>query len=612
MKLIFTLFVLILFVYNLSAQPGSLDKSFGEQGVFLDTSFWADCRALTIQPDGKILAGGYTQDLERPFSNGGFYIARYNSNGSIDESFGENGKFIVRKIPGAQPLSAKTIVVLPDGKILACGYFIIGSLFSHPGLVRLFSDGRIDSSFGTNGFVITKLSEWSDAIAGMAVQPDGKIVVAGNKQSAEYQSGPEFVLRYLPDGKPDESFGDNGQIFTYFSSNVKPGAVLLQPDGKIVTGNVYGASTAQFQLARYNSNGTIDEGFGTNGIARIRPVSGFLSQLNSLAMQDDGKLIAAGRYDAFEPAMAIARFNANGTADFAFGNLTLGYTYFYTPNVYAIGQSIFLTKENRIIMTGFYSTADPAKQVAAVQFNNNGMIDSSFGEYGVAAGGFPEKEYGSDIISGIGLLQPDGKIIVSGSFTEADGIDLNKYVGMFRFNGDESRKQILIAKIRRWLQHHNGIVWDNMLGVKSYIVQRSADGVRWTTVYHSPVTANSQLTINYYNDASPLPGTNYYRLQTTSTDGAVGYSNVIAINNEPSTISISPNPAKNVLHIEGLSASNKAEITVVDLNGNVAMRYEPSTINSSYDLNITPLKPGNYWLKLEVNGEVITKQFVKE
>jgi hypothetical protein len=165
-----------------------------------------------------------------------------------------------------------------------------------------------------------------------------------------------------------------------------------------------------------------------------------------------------------------------------------------------------------------------------------------------------------------------------------------------------------------------------MPGAKSYVVQRSADGVKWATVYRSPITVNSQSpivnsqlsTVNYYNDASPLPGTNYYRLQTTSMDGAMAYSNVIAINNEPSTISLSPNPAKNVLHIEGLSSSQnlptgrQAKITVVDLNGNVAWSVQLSANSSSYNLNIAALKPGNYWIKLEVNGEEVTKQFVKE
>jgi uncharacterized delta-60 repeat protein len=351
MKTIFTLITIFLFLIT-NAQPGTLDKSFGDNGVFLDTTVFAFCNALSIQPDGKILTGGNGGFIEKPGS-GGLCVARYNSNGSIDESFGQKGKFIIAKIPGAQPQSVRNIVVLPDDKILVCGYFTVGVLFGHPGLLRLFKDGKIDSSFGTNGFITIYLSEWGDATGGMAVQADGRIIVAGNKYIADLQPGPDFLLRYLPDGTPDESFGVKGQVFTYYISNVRIGAMLQQPDGKIVVGDVFGGATSQFQLTRYNNDGTIDKEFGINGIARINPVSSFLSQLNSLALQDDGKIIAAGLYD-FGPSMALARFNANGTTDSAFGNLGLGYTYFYTPNVYAAAKSVFITKDKKILLTGNY------------------------------------------------------------------------------------------------------------------------------------------------------------------------------------------------------------------------------------------------------------------
>ena len=615
----FLSFIAVLIMIVSSAQPGSPDKSFGKQGVYLDTSIWALCYAMAIQPDGKILAGGYTEDHEHPL-NFGFYIARYNSDASIDQNFGENGKVIISKVGNIKALSANKIVVQPDNKILALCRFVPGALYGDVGLIRLNKDGSMDSSFGTNGFVLTTLTPWEDVLGGMALQPDGKIVVSGNRQDAESQPGPEFVLRYLPDGTPDESFGVNGQVFTSFTSNITPGGLILQPDGKIITGNRYGVNTRQFQLVRYNTNGTLDEEFGIDGIARLNP-SGYFNQLNSLALQDDGKIIAAGRYGDW--SMALARFNADGTVDSAFGNFGLGYTYYYTPGVTAIAKSVFLTKDNKILMTGSYHKS-AAEQVAVVQYYNNGTIDSSFGENGIATGGFAENIHGSDVTSGVGLLQPDDKIIVSGSFLQDDNDTYN--VALFRFNGDLTKKQILIAKIRRWLQHNNGIVWDNMPGIKSYAVQRSSDGVRWTTDYRSLITANSQSstintqppTVNYYNDASPLPGTNYYRLQTTSIDGAVAYSNVIAINNEPSTISVSPNPAKNVLHIEGLSSSQnlptgrQAKINIVDFAGNVAYSQQLSANSSFYNLNIAALKPGNYWFKVEVNGAVVTKQFVKE
>ncbi|MBS1745519.1 MAG: T9SS type A sorting domain-containing protein [Bacteroidetes bacterium] len=148
-----------------------------------------------------------------------------------------------------------------------------------------------------------------------------------------------------------------------------------------------------------------------------------------------------------------------------------------------------------------------------------------------------------------------------------------------------------------------------MPGIKNYAIQRSGDGAHWSTVYsasinHSPLSGN-----NYYNDPSPLPGTNYYCLQTTSVTGAVNYSNVIAINN--TAIKISPNPAKNVLHIEGLPKDKKVKLSVVDLAGMVKIQTIANSV-PLYNINIASLHPGNYLLKIESSGDVVTKKFVKE
>ena len=183
-----------------------------------------------------------------------------------------------------------------------------------------------------------------------------------------------------------------------------------------------------------------------------------------------------------------------------------------------------------------------------------------------------------------------------------------------RYNNDEiNKKQIIITKIKRWIQHHNGIEWDNMPGIQSYAVQKSMDGIHWTTVYRSQVTANTA----HYSDPTPSStNTTYYRLQTTSTSNAFANSNVIAIRNDYD-IKISPNPAQNILHVEGLSAN--AKLTVVDFNGNVIVSRELSPVPSNtgvvsngYDLNVSSLHAGNYLLKIETNGEVVTRQFVKQ
>ena len=183
-------------------------------------------------------------------------------------------------------------------------------------------------------------------------------------------------------------------------------------------------------------------------------------------------------------------------------------------------------------------------------------------------------------------------------------------IALARYNNDDlSKKQLIITKIKKWLQHHNGFTWDGNNSISSYAVQRSYDGVHWSIVHSQPSTvSSSQPAINYYNDPSPLNGTNYYRLQTTGVNNVVGYSNIIAVPN--SDIKISPNPAKNILQIQGLPSNQKAKITVVDFAGNEKLQTVSNNI--LYNLNIASLKAGNYLLKIEMNDEVVTKKFMKE
>jgi uncharacterized delta-60 repeat protein len=395
------------------------------------------------------------------------------------------------------------------------------------------------------------------------VQPDGKFITAGHIFNGGFSDN-FLINRFNSDGSYDKSFGVNGSVSTIFSGgNSLPYAIKILPDGKFFVAGVF-ISTAvglhsNMVIAKYNTDGSLDKTFGAEGSSMI-DFNKRSSEARNLLLQKDGKIILTG----------------------------------YTEDCYGCGNTDF----------------------AIGRLNIDGSIDSSF-----ASAGKQISDFGTPTISKTSQLQDDKKIVLIGEEANTASIVLARY------NNDErSKKQILIAKIRRWLQHHNGIVWDNISGIKNYAVQRSGDGGKWSTVYRSPITVNNQATIvnsqlstvKYYNDASPLPGTNYYRLQVTSVDGAVAYSNVITINNEPSTISISPNPAKNVLRIEGLSSSQnlptgrQAKITVVDLNGNVACSVQLKANSSYYNLNIAALKPGNYWLKVEVNGEVVTKQFVKE
>jgi uncharacterized delta-60 repeat protein len=359
-------------------------------------------------------------------------------------------------------------------------------------------------------------------------------------------------------------------------------------------------------LAKYTADGKPDTGFGNNGLV-FTNVGPDADYAYAVAIQNDGRIVVGGVANYFaldSAAMAVVRYNSDGSLDQSFNNTGFLSIFFGTDN--AVAKALVIQPDGNYILGGSKSpdyTSPPnyaATDFALVSVTKDGKIDSSFGTYGIVTTDFSDGQDGCYALA----LQADGKILAAGG-----SVDPNlqiSYIALARYNNGLSKKQILFAKIRRWWQHHNGIMWDNVPGIKNYAIQRSGDGAHWSTVYSAPINHSPLSGNNYYNDATPLNGGNYYRLQTTSVTGAVNYSNVVAINN--TAIKISPNPAKNVLHIEGLPST--AKITVVDFMGNVKLKTTAS--NNSYNLNISTLKPGNYLLKMDMNGEVVVRKFLKE
>ncbi|MBS1746571.1 MAG: T9SS type A sorting domain-containing protein [Bacteroidetes bacterium] len=580
-------FAFILLPFILKAQSGTLDKSFADSGILLDLNYPGIINKIGLQSDGKIIAAGAGGSDLSSF----FLFARYNTDGTLDSSFGSNG--VAGNYNELDQVLALSI--LPDDALLA---------MAHPsykvGLAKYKKNGELDSSFGNNGIVITSVSQNANSASDMVVQPDGKIVVCGYIINAPNEARQLFLVRYLPGGSLDNNFGDGGIVILVDiygdESLATVNALALQKNGQIVVS----LSDAKSTVYRFNTDGSLDKTFGNNGSAYFQSTDDAVKGLNTvmLVVQPDDKIIGCGngllKKDASEYYMAASRLNADGSIDSSFGNNGIQHVIFGGQT--SDCRSMVLQSDGKIILAG-----RALGTMAMTRLNANGTIDSGFGENGQVILTGVEGSGASNSVA----LQKDNKIILGGyTYT---GVPVTGYLLLARYNNDLTKKQIIIAKIRRWIQHHNGIIWDNISNVKNYSVQRSGDGAHWSTVYNT--INHSQLSINnYYNDPSPLPGTNYYRLQTTSKDGAVQYSNILAITSNDA-IKISPNPAKNILHIEGLSS--KAKISVISFNGFTAISQRLMA-NGSYNLNIASLQPGNYLLKIEMNGAVVTKKFLKE
>jgi hypothetical protein len=238
---------------------------------------------------------------------------------------------------------------------------------------------------------------------------------------------------------------------------------------------------------------------------------------------------------------------------------------------------------------------------AVGRYKASGIIDSSFANAGVQT--TPLNGYAET--SSI-ALQFDGKILVGGDVY--DYSDVANYFAITRYLGDPQEKYM---HIKKWL-HHHGITWNDCPpsicnNLNYYSVQRSTNGSSFNEIARIFYRNQPQ---NSFEDPSPSAGTNYYRLAAVSTSNSVTYSNVVAVDADESSIKIYPNPATNTLHIEGLSSTQKTKLTIVDFTGNIKTII--TVTGNSYNLNISQLKQGNYLLRIETNGSVVSKKILKE
>jgi len=291
---------------------GSLDTNFNGTGkVTTPMSSYDDYgRGIAVQGDGKILVAGYAGSAYVDFA-----LARYETNGTLDTTFNSTGRIITPVGTGDD--CGQSVALQADQRILVAGYARIGTNYDFA-LVRYETNGSLDASFNGSGKVTTAIGTSDDCGQAVAIQTDGRIVVAGY---AMIGTNLDFALvRYQTDGSLDTSFNGTGKVTTPMSSYDDCGqSVVIQGDGKIlVAGYAWDGGFNRFALARYNSNGTLDTNFNGNG--KVTTIfNGYDDRSQSLALQSDGKILVAGYasngyYDYF----AVARYNPNGSLDTSF------------------------------------------------------------------------------------------------------------------------------------------------------------------------------------------------------------------------------------------------------------------------------------------------------
>ena len=354
---------------------GTLDTSFSGDGKLM-TGFGAS--AVAIQADGKIVVAGWAgvQSGRGPY-DATFALARYNRDGTLDASFGVKGR--VRTDFTAGWDGASGVAIQADGRIV-----VVGTAGSGPdtkfALARYNNDGTPDASFGGNGKVVTDFTAWRDGAKGVAIQADGRIVVVGIAGEGQVRvmsasrwarwrpRDAKFALaRYNSDGTPDASFGVKGKVKTDFTSGSdSANGVAIQADGKIVAAGEAGNSSGRpkFALARYNSDGTLDASFGGGG--KVMTYVSAWDAANGVAIQADGKIVAAGVAAANAGNFALARYDSDGTLDASFGVDGKVTTDFTPRSDGAAGVAI--QADGRIVAAGWANSGRAKMKVALARY----------------------------------------------------------------------------------------------------------------------------------------------------------------------------------------------------------------------------------------------------
>lgn len=390
------------------ARAGDLDPQFGTGGL-VHTDFAGQEEggfAVALDKDGRIYVGGNTAGLNQPTA---FLVERYSPDGQLGTSWGSQGR-TVTSFGGNDGIGA--LAVQKDGRVVVGG----SSQDTEPprhtamALARYLRDGSPDPSFGSGGKRIAAFGTGTEEIEGLAIQKDGKIVAVGRTGlSVQNQIPVATVVRFLQDGTLDPTFGTNGETRSDFGAELgRFHGMALQDDGKILAAGVtLDTAGDHFIVARYLKTGQLDTHFGSGGFTEGN-FPGDRRTARAVAVQGDGKIVAVGStHISPRVQFALARFKKDGRPDSSFGTNGLVTTPFTTLDAAAVGVGV---QDDKIVVAGDASTGHGPTRFAVARYTKKGQLDASFG-----TGGTVVTVLGPDDGGPRGLaLQKNHRIVVAG------------------------------------------------------------------------------------------------------------------------------------------------------------------------------------------------------
>ncbi|MCI0432100.1 MAG: hypothetical protein L0271_00430 [Gemmatimonadetes bacterium] len=390
----------------------SLDLTFGDNGRVITTLPSGD--AVVLQPDGKLVVLA------------GLNLARFNTDGSFDASFGTGGRVAV-SFNGVFGEEAQDLVLQPDGRILVAGYTrTLQTTTNYDMAIRRFeSNGTVDASFGTGGLITIDFSGWGDRADRIALQPDGKIVVGGSAGFVNGGSaGSSFaVVRLYGDGSLDSTFAGDGSTTALGGTSLST-AMALTPDGKIVLGGRNGsdgAAITDLGLVRWGADGRLDSDvdsdptvwFGVDASGTgVDDLLGGDDVVNDLIIDASGQIRGAlvSSIPGDDHTFMLAAFGEN------FGDSTGRPAAFLFTSVDIgegddVGSALVQQPDGKFVLAGRVANGRASGDFGIVRFNADASVDTDFGDDGVVRVDFFGGMDGAYDV----LVQPDGKIVAVGA-----------------------------------------------------------------------------------------------------------------------------------------------------------------------------------------------------